>query len=53
MASPQPRALRTDAEIDAAAVRRAAELGPVTQEQADHAAALLGHWLPRKPARAA
>ena len=44
------RALRTIAEIDAAARDLAATWPPLTQEQADHAAALLDPYLPRMTA---
>jgi hypothetical protein len=50
MPAPQPRALRTLAEVHAAGARRGAELGPLTQAQADRVAAILAPY--QQPATA-
>jgi hypothetical protein len=54
MPAPQPRALRTLAEVHAAGARRGAELGPLTQATADKVAAILApHWQLMTAAQAA
>jgi hypothetical protein len=50
MAAPQPRAL---AATYAAGTRRGIQLGPLTQEQADHCAAILAACQQPADARAA
>jgi hypothetical protein len=43
---PQPRALRTLAEIEAAGLAAGAAMPPLTQEQVDRIATILAPWWP-------